>query len=156
MSPSVRTHLNGHLIHLEKVCDTESQTSMKVKQHTTPRSAQTNCSPPMTEPMEKAAWDLIQSLSVDSILRHVFQQQSKKFVMCSKAHFKTVALSLLKGWRKTLFLLPRMILQHLKRGGKRELKEICALHGQFLKYQWAELLQLDPVANTHQSNPEAS
>ena len=45
--------------------------------------------------------------------------------------------------RKFLFLLPRMILQHLKEGGKSKKREILVIHNKCLQFKWEELLQFN-------------
>ena len=106
---------------------------------------------------ETSGWQFIMGLSIDDILKMTPPQTVKCIKPKLKSQFQDCCLIPLQRIRenpmddeawKLLFLLPRMILCPLSRGGKSKIKDIHCIYDKFLNFQWAELVHTPAQTDT--------
>ena len=111
--------------------------------------------------VQRRAWETIDSLSVDEILRSLPPRTVQHMPYCLRTLFQeccSVPLSKISedpgydgGW-KLLMLLPRMIMRPHPREGRSGIKEIKAIYHRFLGFHSKELIELHNHSHAQQSN----
>ncbi len=111
-----------------------------------PPSVHVSCTVP------SQAWQFIRDLSVETILRASPPRTINTIKSGSKALFQECCLYVMRQIRdnpldespwKLFFLLPRMLLSPLSRGGRASSKQVKSLYHQFLNFEWGSLAKFN-------------
>ena len=103
------------------------------------------------ENRELSAWQFIRDLSISDILQTHPPRMVQTIKPASKTLFQECCLVALRKIRqdpadeaawKLFFLLPRMLLRPMSRGGRTNSKEVKSLFNNFLEFRWKSLVHL--------------
>ena len=113
--------------------------------------------------LETAAWNFIRDLPSDAILKAIPPRVVQTIKPAARALFHDCcAVALRKihdnpgdelAW-KLLFLIPRMILTPMVRGGRHGFRDVKVRYQKFLSWNWSDLLQLN--GSTSKKTPRCS